>query len=329
MKTEETIQAIYGPIADDLRKVPEAILSILDSSNPLIGDVVRHFFAGQGKLLRPALTFLGARMAGGSVDGKLVAMASAVEIFHVATLIHDDIIDDSKVRRNLPTVHTKWDAKTAVMIGDFFQDRAVITLYENSGPEIHRRFWKVAETVCEGEIHEWREKNNLCLSEEDYLEIIRKKTAVLLAYCLESGAVACGAERAASEKLLQFGLKLGMAFQIVDDCLDFEGDAEAFGKNPGTDFLGGVMTLPVIELLHSLDGTRKAGIGRLWRSGTSDPHGLRTLIGLMREHGALERAYGKARAFGEEARALLKGFPESPYRSSLFRLLDHVIERKR
>lgn len=218
-----TLDEIYKPVATPVEATPQAILDILSTDNDLAGDVIAYFFSGKGKLLRPALTFLGASLKDESIvaDSRLLKLGSSYEIFHAATLIHDDIIDSAYLRRNLPTINTKWDAQTAVLVGDYLHDKALAQIFENGNREIFARFLETAGLVCDGEIHELNEKFNFNLSEESYFQIIDKKTAVLLACCVEAGARFAGASEEEADALKKYGHAFGAAFQIVDDCLDF------------------------------------------------------------------------------------------------------------
>lgn len=324
-----SLEEIYEPVAPDLREIPSVIFEILDTSNILAGDVIRYFFSSQGKLLRPALTLLGASVIQPKPkDKQLQRLAASYEIFHSATLIHDDIIDSAYLRRNLTTVHIKWNPQTAVLVGDFLHDKALGAIFEAGSREIFSHFLQTAGAVCDGEIHELKEKDNLVLSEEDYFQIIDKKTAVLLACALQAGALYAGASREQAESLWRFGDFFGMAFQIVDDCLDFTGNQHEFGKTLGADCTAGVLTLPLIRLLQTADGSRKKEIAAVFKS-PAGPEKFKSLLQLIREAKTLEYSLEKAREFSDKAKHELAGFPESPAKQSLLKLLDFVLERQR
>lgn len=197
MKTAPLLDEIYAPIQAPLKAVPAQISGLLESANPLISEISEHFFRAQGKMLRPAMTLLGATLVKPAEIAEnypnLVKLAAAFEIFHAATLIHDDIIDRAELRRGLPSVNEKWGASIAVLAGDFFHDRALVTIFENAPVEVMRLFLKTAGVVCDGEIHELRRVRFYDLTEAEYLEIIYKKTASLLACVLEAGARTVGA----------------------------------------------------------------------------------------------------------------------------------------
>ncbi|MCB9799266.1 MAG: polyprenyl synthetase family protein [Candidatus Omnitrophica bacterium] len=327
-----TLEEIYAPIQVPVERVPQTIIEILSTSNDLATDVVKYFFSGKGKLLRPALTLLGAALkgetTGANTDLRLLRLAASYEIFHGATLIHDDIIDSAYLRRNLPTVNVKWGAQTAVLVGDYLHDKALGVIHEDGTREIFSLFLKTAGLVCDGEIHELGKHGCLSLSETEYIDIINKKTAVLLACCVEAGARFAGASEEEAAALYRFGTAFGIAFQIIDDCLDFTGDEHEFGKTLGADLAAGVMTLPLIRLLEISDEAQKKEIVAVFKN---DPQSdkLRNLLGLIRESGALEYALTKARTYTETARKELMLFGDSPARQSLEKLLDYVLERNK
>ncbi len=327
-----TLDEIYAPMEASLEKVPSAIIDILATPNALASEVIQYFFSGRGKLLRPAMTLIGAALKNPEfstrVHTPLVRLSASYEIFHGATLIHDDIIDSSYLRRNLPTINVKWGAQTAVLVGDYLHDKALEVIYQEGSREVFSLFLKTAAEVCDGEIHELNEKQNFALSEEDYFEIIRKKTAVLLACALESGARYAGAGEAEARALYRFGHHFGMAFQIIDDCLDFTGNEYEFGKTLGADLETGVLTLPLIRLLKIAAPQERETIIRLFKA-EGGAGKFRMLLDKIRNEKTIDYAVEKAREFSALARHELKGFSPSPARQSLDKLLDYVLERSR
>ncbi|MBU9889401.1 MAG: polyprenyl synthetase family protein [Candidatus Omnitrophica bacterium] len=330
-----TLDDIYAPVREPLRKVPGLIEQALLTPNLQIRDIVRYFFSKNGKFLRPALVFLGGGLAG-SWNGRragdpekqetsLLHLGAACEIFHAATLIHDDIIDSARMRRGIPTLNVKWGPQTAVLMGDFFHDRAMGTIFRYGNEKIIPLFLRTAGEICDGEIQELNEKNNTDLTETVCLEIIRKKTASLLACALQTGALVRGMDPEPLGALDRFGTFFGMAFQLTDDCLDFEGKEQEFGKCLGGDLEEGVYTLPVIRLLASEDRSEAV---RLLRD-TGNKQRFAPLLALLRGHGALDYARDKARDFVVRAHRELRVFPPSVFRTSLEQLADYVLERDR
>ncbi|MBI3307500.1 MAG: polyprenyl synthetase family protein [Candidatus Omnitrophica bacterium] len=329
MKAAATLEEIYAPVESRLQAIPETILEILSTPNELAADVIRYFFSGKGKLLRPALTLLGAELKSTDegLEPRLLKLASSYEIFHGATLIHDDIIDSAYLRRNIPTINVKWGPEVAVLVGDYLHDKAIAAIFENGNPSIVSTFLKTAGEVCDGEIHELKEKDNFVLSEAEYLAIIEKKTASLLACALESGAILGGANSAEIHALRRFGRDFGIAFQIVDDCLDFTGNEHEFGKTLGADCFAGVLTLPLIRLFEILEPAKKGELMQLFKSET--PGKFQTLLDKVRDSGAIDYAMEKAKKYSAAARNDLDVFSDSPAKRSFERLVDYVLERNR
>ena len=332
MKQTVSLEDIYAPVEGRLKSVPSAILDILSTGNELAADVIQYFFSATGKLLRPGLTFLGAEVTAHApasvIEERLVPLASAFEIFHAATLIHDDIIDSAYIRRNIPTINVKWGPEVAVLVGDYLHDKAIGAVFTYGNERIISLFLQTAGTVCDGEIQELKEKGNFNLSEDVYLEIVDKKTAALLACCLEAGGLLAGASVQEAEALKRFGRFFGIAFQIVDDCLDFTGNQEEFGKTLGADCAAGVLTLPLIRLLEIAEAKKREEVLRIFSSGAAASK-YPTLLGMIRDHGTIEYSFERAREFSEKARQELALFKDGTGKQSLLRLVDYVLERNR
>lgn len=329
-KTAVTLEEIYQPIDARLKGVPKEILGLLAAGNPLGNEVIQYFFSAMGKLLRPALTFLGAEVKGvdASLDKRLLALASSFEIFHAATLIHDDIIDSAFIRRNIPTVNVKWNSQVAVLVGDYLHDKAIGTIFTQSTNEIFALFLKTAGLVCDGEIHELSVKGNFNLSEQEYIDIVDKKTAVLLGCAVQSGAMLAGATQKEAEALYRYGQYFGIAFQIIDDCLDFTGEEQEFGKTLGADCLAGVLTLPVIRLLQISNEKKREEIIALFKN-EENTERYPAILSLIREGGTIDYALEKAKSYCDKARQEISIFPDNAGRRSLDKLVDYVLERNR
>ena len=342
MKQTLSLEEIYSPIEARLSRVPEAIFDILSTPNELAHEVIRHFFSRQGKYLRPALTFFGASIENlephePSLEEKVLRLAAAFEVFHSATLIHDDIIDSAHLRRNIPTINVKWNPQVAVLVGDYLHDKAIGAIFSVENPRVISLFLQTAGVVCDGEIHELREKNNFNLKEEEYFEIIHKKTASLIACSVEAGGILAGLPAEKTEALKRFGRAFGMAFQIVDDCLDFMGEEHEFGKTLGADCEAGVLTLPLIRLIQLVDEPTQSEIFKIVKRGFAALEDVSnfgagrfgTLKELLQEYGTLEYAMRRAREFTEKARLELSIFTDSSVKRSLNALVDYVLERNR
>jgi octaprenyl-diphosphate synthase len=324
---QASIKEIYEPIQKFIPQVEAEIFEILAKPNELSAEVIQHFFSAKGKFLRPALTLFGASF-GPKGPETAVRVGAALEIFHSATLIHDDIIDSAYIRRNLPTVNVKWNSQVAVLAGDYLHDKAIGAIFQSKNDRVIASFLDTAGVVCDGEILELKEKNNFNLSEAAYFKIIERKTASLLGTCLECGAVLGGLSVAQVIAIKKFGLYFGMAFQIIDDRLDFIGEENEFGKTLGADLQAGVLTLPLIRLIALLDDTKKADIFSQVKSGLGKSR-LEDLLRLLEEYGALDYALEKAQEYTDRALLELSIFPESPSRKSLEALLAYVLKRHR
>ena len=335
MKTTLALEEIYSPIHTCLKQVPALILETLETPIPKMREMVDHFFSKNGKLLRPALVLLGAGLSrslqtehGIPSERNETAelyLAAAAEIFHAATLIHDDIIDSAPLRRGVAALHIKSGPQAAVLAGDYFHDRAIVTIFRHGNDRIIPLFLRTAGEICEGEIREISEKRNINMTEEMHLEIIRKKTASLLACALETGALIWGIDPERAGALGRFGIYFGMAFQIIDDCLDFTGEESEFGKTLGSDLEEGVYTLPVIQGLSS---QARDKVVRILYS-RSHSRRFPMLREVLEKSGALAYALAKAKTFIAVAKRELEVFPPSRFRTSLEQLADYVAERNR
>lgn len=324
---QNSLSEIFSPVSEPLAEVQGEIFRNLSTPNELISQVIKYFFSSSGKLLRPALCLLGASF--GKPDWKeAVRIAATWEIFHSASLIHDDIIDGSILRRNMPTVPMKWGSQISVLVGDYMHSQAIRSVYSTQNDKITSLFINTGSTVCEGEIMEVKENNNFDLTEAQYFSIVEKKTASLLAACLKTGAVLGKLKPEDCVALSNYGLYFGMAFQIIDDCLDFAGDGEKFGKALGADVESGVLTLPLIRLLNLVPSNKKSEVFKVIKSHGAEEK-LDYLIRLMKEHDTLNYSIEKAKEYTDKARLELTTFPDSPSKASLLNLLDFVLTRKR
>lgn len=330
MKLKTTLEEIYAPVQPALERIDEEIGKILDTPNPLSKEVIEYFFSVKGKCLRPALCLFGASFAEDPevIEKAVLPVAAALEVFHSATLIHDDIVDLSSLRRGRPTVNAKWSPQAAVLVGDFLHDRAVTTVFEAKNERLNALFLKTACEVCDGEILEFREKNNFSLNEEAYLAIIQKKTASLLSACTESGGIMANLASDDVFSLRKYGLALGMAFQIVDDCLDFIGETRDFGKTTGLDCDAGVVTLPLIRLLAVLPRRKREEVFSILKSRERGTR-FETLRHFMSEYETIDYSFARAKSYTERARKELAFLRDIPSRRSLDLLLDFILERSK
>jgi len=316
---------LYAPVAADLERAQAILADELISDQAFISDLCRHVRQFHGKLLRPALLLLAAR-AVGEVRPEHPVLAAVVELVHIATLVHDDVLDEADIRRRAATVNRLWGNERAVLMGDFLYSHAFHLCSSLPTPLAARIVGQTAVTVCEGEMMQVANRGNLALSEEEYLDIIGRKTAVLTETCCHLGAWYAGGDEAAVARLRTYGHSLGLAFQIVDDLLDLTGDESEAGKSLGRDLCEGELTLPVIHALRAAPPDRRAALEAALLS--DEPQRGRTVGHLLRATGSLAYAEGVAREYIAAARAALADLPPSAARERLDALAEFVVARR-
>jgi octaprenyl-diphosphate synthase len=319
---------ILAPVAEEMRSVEALFQETCESSHPLVREMVVHSQRFSGKRLRPALVLLAGRAAG-EFGGEHVPVAVVVEMIHTATLVHDDVLDEAKMRRQSPSCNSLYGNEGAVLLGDFLFARAFALSASLQNRLASRYLAEITAEVCQGEILQNRERGNLDLPEERYFEIIRKKTAILYAASADVGARYSGAPEPVARALHAFGLGLGLAFQIVDDCLDVDGDEAEVGKSLGTDVAKGKMTLPVIHFLRTASADERGAMREILASARPDAAARGRARTLLRGQGSIEFAQERAESLVEEARVHLEGLEPSPYRDALHALAEYVLQRKR
>lgn len=315
---------LYGPIGTDLEEVERLLARSLRNARPKVAAVIDHVRHYRGKRLRPVLLLLSAR-ACGKVTAAHHVLGAVVEMIHTATLVHDDVLDDARVRRKVATVNALWGTKTSVLLGDYLFTHA-FHLASTVDANACRAIGAATDRVCEGELCQVLNAGNLELSEEEYFDLIDGKTAELTACCCVLGAHYAGASVEAVEAMGRFGRYVGQAFQIADDLLDLSGDEKATGKTLGTDVEQGKLTLPLIHLLQKApDGL--ATRARQILTG-ADNHRRENLRPLLSEGGSLEYARSRALRLTEQARRELGCLPPSPCKAILEYVTDRVVHRE-
>jgi octaprenyl-diphosphate synthase len=271
---------------------------------------------------------MAARMSG--YTGELAVLyASVVEFIHTATLVHDDIIDESELRRGREAVHTKWGNHVTVLFGDFLYLKSMSLALSQDRLEIIRQLCEVTLRIVEGEIYQLTKQGAVDLSEEEHFEIVRRKTAHLFAGSARIGGMLGATSREQQQALWEYGFNIGMAFQLVDDLLDFTGDEAALGKPVGGDLREGKLTLPVIHLLAHSDGHARTLVGKIVRERTASIEEWRQLRALLTQTRSIDYAYDTALDFVERAKRALRVFPPSDAREALLFLPDYVVSRDR
>lgn len=315
----------YAPILQDLERFEVRFRQEMKSSDPAVSDLAQYSLLLGGKRLRPALVLLTAK-ACGHIAPEHTLLAVIVEMIHTATLIHDDIIDEAEIRRHVPTINRRWDAPTAVLLGDFLFSHAFYLASTFETTFAAREIGKSTNLVCEGEIRQKLAKGNVFLSESDYLHIIGAKTGELCACACRLGAHFAKVNPEKVEAFTEFGRLVGTAFQIADDILDVAGDEKVAGKTLGTDLAEQRLTLPVIRLLERSNSEGKKQIVTLLADGTSASR--RQLKLRLQDSGVLTESRVFANGLVSRAAELLASFPSSPALDSLRLLARFSVDRQ-
>ncbi|MBZ8117333.1 polyprenyl synthetase family protein [Roseovarius sp. LXJ103] len=293
---------------------------------PRIPEVTAHLVEAGGKRLRPMLTLAAADLCGyvGDHDEKL---AATVEFIHTATLLHDDVVDESAQRRGRATANLLWDNKSSVLVGDYLFSRSFQLMVETGSLRVLDILANASATIAEGEVLQLTAARDLATTEEIYLQVVRGKTAALFSAATEVGGVIAGAPEDHVKALFDYGDALGIAFQIADDLLDFQGDSATTGKNVGDDFRERKLTLPIIKAVAAADAEERAFWSRTIEKGRQEEGDLEHAVSLLHRHGALEATRADAVAWADMAKAAIAQFPEHPVRDMLSDLSDYVVAR--
>ncbi len=310
----------------DMARVDALIRERLQSPVALIPALAEHLIAAGGKRLRPLLTVAAARMCGGLGDGHL-KLATAVEFIHTATLLHDDVVDGSQMRRGKVAAHLIWGAAPSVLVGDFLFARAFELMVETGALRALDILARAARVIAEGEVLQLTRAHDLGLGQDTYLEIIRGKTAELFAAAAEAGAVVSGAPAARVQGLSDYGLKLGLAFQLADDALDYDGASEVLGKNAGDDFREGKVTLPLLLAVQRTGAEHSGFWERTVGQRQQTEADFRWARDLILSSGAVASTLELAQRYAEEAKGALRLFAPSEWRASLEALADFAVRR--
>jgi len=325
-KATNPLDALIALVDDDLREVNEIILSRMHSPVNLIPQLAGYLVASGGKRLRPVLTLAAARLCG--YEGRRQnALAACVEFIHTATLLHDDVVDESDLRRGQASANAVFGNKASVLVGDFLFARAFQLMVEDGSLDVLRILSNASATIAEGEVLQLTTTNDTETSEESYLEVIKAKTAELFAAACRIGAVVAGRPPVEEEALRSYGLHLGIAFQLVDDVLDYSAVQARLGKNIGDDFREGKITLPVILAFRRGTDEERGFWRRTLEEMVQEDGDLERAIDIMRRHNALRDSVERARHYGAVARDALGLFPASPVKRALLDVIDFTVDR--
>ncbi|HMM09164.1 MAG TPA: polyprenyl synthetase family protein [Paracoccus solventivorans] len=314
-------------LAPEMEAVNALIRSRMESRHaPRIPEVTAHLVEAGGKRLRPMLTLAAARMLGYRGTHHHL-LAATVEFIHTATLLHDDVVDESRQRRGRPTANLLWDNKSSVLVGDYLFARSFQLMTETGNLRVMEILSNASAVIAEGEVLQLTAAQDLATDEAVYLQVVRGKTAALFSAATEVGAVIAGAPPAQVQALYDYGDALGIAFQIVDDILDYSGAAETIGKNVGDDFRERKLTLPVIKAVAQADAGERQFWQRTIEKGDQQDGDLDRALAILARHGAIEAARADALSWAAGARQALDVLPEGEIRQLLAELADFVVAR--
>jgi octaprenyl-diphosphate synthase len=314
-------------VADDLKACNALIIDRMQSPVELIPQLAGYIIAAGGKRLRPVLTLASSRLCGYEGD-RHQALAACVEFIHTATLLHDDVVDESDLRRGLASANAVFGNKASVLVGDFLFSRAFQLMVEDGSLDVLRILSHASAVIAEGEVLQLTTSNDTGTSEQAYLDVIRSKTAELFAAACQIGAVVADRPAVEEDALFAYGLNLGIAFQLVDDVLDYSALQARLGKTVGDDFREGKITLPVILAYRRGSDEERVFWNRALEEMEQGDGDLDKAIGLMNQHGALRDTVERARHYGAIARDALGIFPDSEEKTALLDVIDFVIDRE-
>jgi len=328
-----TRQEIFNLIRGDLARVEKEICTDSISSVDAITAIGRYLQGSGGKRLRPALLLLAARACGaqqpdGRASDMAIRLGAIVELIHTATLIHDDVIDSADIRRGRPSTNSRWGNHISVLAGDWLYMQAFNLALRERHFHVLDLLTNLTQMMVEGELLQLDHLGKIHLTEEDYFDLINRKTACLFAVCARLGAVVAGASEEMETSFADYGCHIGMAFQLVDDILDFTSSAKKLGKPVGSDLREGKVTLPLILALDEASPGEKAKVETVLRERGYDSVPLESILDLLRKYHAVERARQRAAVFTQKARASITGLPESVYKGALLSVPELIVDRE-
>lgn len=325
-KNKPNLDAIHGLVGNDLKKVNQIIVDNMQSQVALIPQLAGHIVAAGGKRLRPVLTLAAARLCG-CEGGRQIPLAACVEFIHTATLLHDDVVDESMLRRGRDSANALWGNQSSVLVGDFLFARAFELMVADGSLKVLGILSKASSVIAEGEVLQLMTTNDTATSEESYLEVVRAKTATLFAAAARIGAVVSERPPVEEEALESYGMNLGIAFQLIDDVLDYSAVQAELGKTIGDDFREGKISLPVVLAWRRGDGDERDFWRRTLEKLKQEDGDLEHAIELMEKRGALRDTVERARHYGAIARDALGVFPDGPAKDAMIEAIDFAIDR--
>ena len=321
-----TVEEIKKPISGEMKLFEQKFYESMQSNVPLLDKVTRFIVTTKGKQMRPMFVFLCAKLVG-EVNEKTFRGASMIELIHTATLVHDDVVDESFKRRNFFSINALWKNKIAVLVGDYLLSKAVLLSTDHKDFDLLAVISRTIREMAEGELLQLEKARKLDITEEVYYEIIRQKTATLIAACCEIGVVSNNVDETMAKKMMDFGTLTGMAFQIKDDLFDYL-TSNIIGKPVGIDIKEQKMTLPLIHTLKTANAVDRKHYFNTIKRYNNDTKRVKELIAFVKSSGGLDYAISVMKDYQQRAKNILDDFPDSEARHSLNLMLDYVIERK-
>ncbi|MDD2562608.1 MAG: polyprenyl synthetase family protein [Salinivirgaceae bacterium] len=321
-----TIKTIQKPIEKELLEFNKIFEESILTDHGLLKKVLSYILQRKGKQLRPILVFLSAGACGG-ITKRSYNAATLVELMHTATLIHDDVVDESYIRRNIFSINGLWKNKIAVLMGDYLLARGLLHSVKHKEFELLEIVSEAVDEMSRGELLQIKKSRQLNITEEEYFEIIEKKTASLIASCTKIGALSANADKETVSKMFNFGRNIGIAFQIKDDLFDYESE-NLSGKPPGNDIKEKKMTLPLIFARKQSSRRDRKKLLKIIKSNTKTPNDIENLVTITKNKGGFEYAENKMMEYRNKALEILNEMPESEYLTSLKVLVDFIITRK-
>ncbi len=322
------MQAALNIIGEDLTLVEQQFRTDLQSDVPLIRKVGEYVLSSGGKRIRPALLLLSARLCD-YAGTQAVPLASVIEFIHTATLLHDDVVDSATLRRGLASANTLWGNEASVLVGDFLFSKSFSLMVNVGSMDILRILSDATTVIAEGEVMQLLCTGEIDLTEQQYIDVIRSKTAILMSAACESGAVLGAVVAEQQRALAEYGMDLGIAFQLMDDILDYTATEEEFGKSIGHDLEEGKITLPLIETLRQCNDEEKSIIATVVEQDEMSLDDFRTVSGIVKQYGGITYTIEAARRHIERCKVHLGLFPVSPVKDALCSLADYVVTRSK
>lgn len=322
------MQSALNIIGEDLKLVEQQFRKDLQSDVPLIRKVGEYVLSSGGKRVRPALLLLAARLSGYTAD-KAIPLASVIEFIHTATLLHDDVVDSATLRRGIASANTLWGNEASVLVGDFLFSKSFSLMVNVGSMDILRVLSDATTVIAEGEVMQLLCTGELDLAEEQYIKVVRSKTAILMSAACEAGALLGAVPKAQQQALADFGMDLGIAFQLMDDILDYVATEEEFGKSIGHDLEEGKITMPLIHTLRHCTDAERAVIATVVEQDEMSLDEFRAVSGFVKQYGGIDYTVERARFYIDRCKTHLDHFAPSPVRDALLSLSEYVVTRSK